>query len=199
MPDVNLLLETYNQLNAYFAIVPGNYTLNLRRLYLLNTNYADLSFLFTILAGEKTNEHLEAEYLAVLETDNATPHFLNLHNGEVPHTLILGMTGSGKSYTAKAIFGRPGQFSSSVIQRRKRTTGGSLRKPVANFGRSRMADIRAQVIPWSSVVGTGVMLLDKTGCCIAILGLQAVQLPGDTKDVSLKLAEQIAAAINLKT
>jgi type IV secretory pathway VirB4 component len=34
----------------------------------------------------------------VLETDNATPYFLNLHNGEVPHTLILGMTGSGKSY-----------------------------------------------------------------------------------------------------
>ena len=96
--DGNLLLETYNQLNAYFAIVPGNYALNLRRLYLLNSNYADLSFLFTILPGEKTNEHLAAEYLAVLETDNATPYYLNLHNGEVPHTLILGMTGSGKSF-----------------------------------------------------------------------------------------------------
>ncbi len=34
----------------------------------------------------------------MLETDNSTPYFLNLHNGEVPHTLILGMTGSGKSY-----------------------------------------------------------------------------------------------------
>ena len=28
----------------------------------------------------------------------STPYFLNLHNGEVAHTLILGMTGSGKSY-----------------------------------------------------------------------------------------------------
>ena len=53
--DGNLFAETYNQLNAYFATVPGNYALNLRKLYLLNTNYADLSFLFTILAGEKTN------------------------------------------------------------------------------------------------------------------------------------------------
>ena len=34
----------------------------------------------------------------MLETDNSTPYFLNLHNGEVAHTLILGMTGSGKSY-----------------------------------------------------------------------------------------------------
>jgi type IV secretion system protein VirB4 len=96
--DGNLFSETYNQLNAYFATVPGNYALNLRKLYLLNTNYADLSFLFTILQGEKTNVHLGAEYLAVLETDNNTPYFLNLHNGEVAHTLILGMTGSGKSY-----------------------------------------------------------------------------------------------------
>jgi type IV secretion/conjugal transfer VirB4 family ATPase len=96
--DGNLFAETYNQLNAYFATVPGNYAQNLRKLYLLNTNYADLSFLFTILPGEKHNPHLDAEYLAVLETDNATPYFLNLHNGEVPHTLILGMTGSGKSY-----------------------------------------------------------------------------------------------------
>jgi len=95
--DGNLFSETYNQLNAYFATVPGNYVLNLRKLYLLNTNYADLSFLFTILPGEKTNAHLGTEYLAVLETDNNTPYFLNLHNGEVAHTLILGMTGSGKT------------------------------------------------------------------------------------------------------
>src|SRR5208337_356525 len=101
--DGNLFSETYNQLNAYFATVPGNYALNLRKLYLLNTNYADLSFLFTILPGEKTNAHLGTEYLAVLETDNSTPYFLNLHNGEVAHTLILGMTGSGKTTTLTAI------------------------------------------------------------------------------------------------
>jgi type IV secretion system protein VirB4 len=94
--DGNLFAETYNQLNAYFATIPGNYALNLRKLYILNANYADLSFFFTILTGETHNPHLDAEYLAVLESDNATPYFLNLHNGEVPHTLILGMTGSGK-------------------------------------------------------------------------------------------------------
>ena len=101
--DGNLFAETYNQLNAYFATIPGNYAMNLRRLYLLNSNYADLSFLFTILPGEKTNAHLGSEYLAVLETDNATPYYLNLHNNEVAHTLILGMTGSGKSYLANFI------------------------------------------------------------------------------------------------
>jgi len=112
--DGNLFSETYNQLNAYFATVPGNYALNLRKLYLLNTNYADLSFLFTILPGEKTNAHLGTEYLAVLETDNSTPYFLNLHNGEVAHTLILGMTGSGKTFTARLRFTKPSSRRTSI-------------------------------------------------------------------------------------
>ena len=101
--DGNLFSESYNQLNAYFAIVPGNYRHNLRRLFLLNTNYADLSFLFTILSGEKRNDHLGTEYLAVLETDHATPYFLNLHNRDVAHTLILGATGAGKAFLKKYV------------------------------------------------------------------------------------------------
>ena len=83
--DGNLFAETYNQLNAYFATVPGNYALNLRQLYLLNTNYADLSFLFTILPGEKTNAHLGTEYLAALETDNSTPYYQPAQRRCCPH------------------------------------------------------------------------------------------------------------------
>jgi type IV secretion system protein VirB4 len=70
---------------------------------LLNTNYADLSFLFTILPGEKRNDHLGSEYLAVLEADHATPYFLNLHNRDVAHTLILGATGSGNTFLRKYV------------------------------------------------------------------------------------------------
>jgi len=99
--DGNLFSETYNQLNAYFAIVPGNYRHNLRKLFLLNSNYADISFLFTIHLGETWNEHLDREYLALLETDNATPYYLNLHEREGAHPLILGSTGSGKSFLRK--------------------------------------------------------------------------------------------------
>jgi hypothetical protein len=50
--DGDLFAKTYNQLNAYFATTPGNYQHNLRKLYLLNSNYADLSFLFTLLPRE---------------------------------------------------------------------------------------------------------------------------------------------------
>ncbi len=44
--DGTLFEETYNLLNAWLSIVPGNGAHNLRRLVLLETNVADLSFLF---------------------------------------------------------------------------------------------------------------------------------------------------------
>ena len=96
--DAQLYDERYNLLNAFLAAVPGNYAFNLRYLYLLNTNYADLSFLFTLHSGETRNRHLRQEYLAVLETNHGTPYFLNLHYRDVAHSMILGRTGSGKSF-----------------------------------------------------------------------------------------------------
>src|SRR5271156_2609250 len=96
--DAQLYEEKYNLLNAFLAAVPGNHVFNLRSLYLLNTNYADFSFLFTLHSGEPRNQHLRQEYLAVLETNHHTPYFLNLHYRDVAHTMILGRTGAGKSF-----------------------------------------------------------------------------------------------------
>ena len=96
--DASLIEERYNLVNAWIAVLPGNYTHNLRYLYLTNTNYADLSFLFTVHNGNVRNAHLDAEYLAVLETEHRTPYFLNLHARDIAHTLVFGATGSGKSF-----------------------------------------------------------------------------------------------------
>jgi type IV secretion system protein VirB4 len=96
--DAQLYEEKYNLLNAFLAAVPGNHVFNLRTLYLLNTNYADFSFLFTLHRGQPRNAHLRQEYLAVLETNHHTPYFLNLHYRDVAHTMILGRTGAGKSF-----------------------------------------------------------------------------------------------------
>jgi len=97
--DGALYEESYNLLNAWLGVVPGNSTHNLRRLALLNTNAADLSFLFTLDTGSRTSQHLEGrECLAVFETNHQTPYFWNLHHGDVGHTLIQGATGAGKSF-----------------------------------------------------------------------------------------------------
>lgn len=90
--------ESYNLLNAWLAMVPGNGAHNLRRLALLETNVADLSLLFTFDQGESISPHLRREALAIFETPHATPYSFNLHVQDVGHTLALGATGSGKSF-----------------------------------------------------------------------------------------------------
>jgi type IV secretory pathway VirB4 component len=101
--DELLYEERYNLLNAFFSTVPGNKQFNLRKQWALNSNYADLSFLFTVDSGSQWNPHLEREYLAVLKSTHGTPYYLNLHSGDVAHTLLLGATGSGKSFCLSSI------------------------------------------------------------------------------------------------
>jgi type IV secretion system protein VirB4 len=96
--DGSLFEETYNLLNAWLSIVPGNGAHNLRRLALLETNLSDLSFLFTRDQGERVSPHLGQEALAIFETPHQTPYAFNLHVQDVGHTLVLGATGSGKSF-----------------------------------------------------------------------------------------------------
>ena len=82
--DGSLFAETYNQLNALFATIPGNHAHNLRR----NVHAAQqlrrrCLFCSPSTRGELTNPHLGTRVPGrVLETDNSTPYFLNLHNGE---------------------------------------------------------------------------------------------------------------------
>jgi type IV secretion system protein VirB4 len=92
--------ERLNALGAWFAALPGGHKHQRRALYLTNHNHADLAMLFAPAAGSRENAHLNAQCLAVLETRQRTPHYANLHYGDVGHALISGQTGSGKSYLA---------------------------------------------------------------------------------------------------
>ena len=106
--------ETYNLLNAWLAIVPGNGAHNLRRLALLETHAADLSFVFTIERGRPSSS-LTAEPLAVFETPHATPFAYYMHEQDVAHTLVLGATGSGKSFLLNFIATHAQQYDPFTI------------------------------------------------------------------------------------
>jgi type IV secretion system protein VirB4 len=96
--DGSAFEESYNLLNAWLSIVPGNGSCNLRRLALLETNLADLSFVFTLDRGDPTSRHLRRPALIAFETPADSPYWFNLHVDDVGHTLVLGATGSGKSF-----------------------------------------------------------------------------------------------------
>ena len=104
----SLYSESYNQLSAFFATCPGNSHFNFRQLYITNNNYADWSFLFTLHEGHRWNTFLNREALAIVETVDGTPFYLNLHqriqdgtgntSDDVGHAFLSGRTGSGKSF-----------------------------------------------------------------------------------------------------
>ena len=96
--DGSLFEETYNLLNAWLSVVPGNCAHNLRRVAILETNLADISLLFASDQGEPVSPHLGLEALAIFETPRRVPYCFNLHVQDVGHTLVLGATGSGKSF-----------------------------------------------------------------------------------------------------
>jgi type IV secretion system protein VirB4 len=90
-------VETINAVEAWLGSLPGQPYADMRRPILLTPNLAHLLPLSAVWAGEETNRHLNGPPLLIAATDGATPFRLNLHHGDVGHTLIVGPTGAGKS------------------------------------------------------------------------------------------------------
>jgi type IV secretion system protein VirB4 len=98
-----LIQESYNALNAYLSIVPGNGAFNVRRAWLLSGNYADVSLVYAPGAGDKRNRHLGSEAAVVLTTEDRTPYYFNVYEVDRFGMLIFGAPGAGKSVTTNLL------------------------------------------------------------------------------------------------
>ncbi len=99
--DGNLFAETYNQLNAYFATVPGNYALNLRKLYLVEHELRRP--VVSVYDPSRRKDELASRHRVPGSRRNRQQHALlpqPAHPRRCPY-LILGMTGSGKMFLRK--------------------------------------------------------------------------------------------------
>ncbi|MBC5815052.1 MAG: hypothetical protein GIW97_00780 [Candidatus Eremiobacteraeota bacterium] len=94
-------LEDVNAVEAFLGTLPGHGYPNVRRPLLHSLNLADLLPLTSIWPGLAQHPcpfyPADSPPLAYGAATGATPFRLNLHVGDVGHSLILGPTGSGKS------------------------------------------------------------------------------------------------------
>ena len=96
--DARFHRETYNGLNSWFAMAPGNHRRQIRSSYLSAAVVADLAPLWALSEGSGRDDHLGDEHLAVFETSRRTPFYYSAHAGDIAHALVVGATGSGKSF-----------------------------------------------------------------------------------------------------
>jgi type IV secretion system protein VirB4 len=89
--------ETLNAVEAWLGSLPGNPYANVRQPIVHTLNLAHMMPVSAVWAGPELNQHLQAPPLMMAETRGSTPFRLDLHVGDVGHTLIVGPTGSGKS------------------------------------------------------------------------------------------------------
>ena len=98
-------LETTNTVEAFLGSIPGHLYENIRRPLMHSLNVADFVPKTEIWAGEarcpsplmKMADGRNAPPLLYAATTGATPFRLNLHVGDLGHTMIGGPTGAGKS------------------------------------------------------------------------------------------------------
>ena len=88
--------ETMNAVEAWLGSLPGHARANVRRPILNTLNLAHLMPVSAVWAGPERNKHLDAPVLMHATTSGNTPFRLNLHVGDVGHTMICGPTGAGK-------------------------------------------------------------------------------------------------------
>ncbi len=97
--DAKVIREGYGQLPVWFARLPAQpKRRQVRRVFVSAGLAACLAPVFGPPRGEKRSHHLGREPLAVFETPWRTSYRYDLFAGDVGHTLILGATGSGKSF-----------------------------------------------------------------------------------------------------
>ena len=89
--------ESFNAVEAWLGSLPGNLYANVRQPVIHTLNLTHIMPISSVWAGPHWNEHLGQPPLLYAATRGSTPFRLNLHVGDVGHTLIVGPTGAGKS------------------------------------------------------------------------------------------------------
>jgi len=107
--------ETYNCISAWLGSLPGHCWANVRRPLMPSLNLSHLLPLSTNWSGQKENRHLNGPPLFFAKSNVNTPFMFSNHVDDVGHTMVLGPTGSGKSFLLSFIAAQFQRYKNSKI------------------------------------------------------------------------------------
>ncbi len=115
--DAKAVRESYGQLAVWFGRLPGQpASRQPRRVFVSAGVAACLAPLFGPPRGDRRCAHLDKPALTVFETPAGTPYHYDLFGGrDVGHTLMLGATGAGKSFTLNFLLVQALQYDPRVL------------------------------------------------------------------------------------
>ena len=114
--DAKVIREGYGQLPAWFSRMPAQpRRRQCRSVFLSAGAVASMAPIFGPPVGTPRSGHLRKAALAVLETQWRTPYYYDLFKGDVGHTLVLGATGAGKSFTLNFLLVQALQYDPRIL------------------------------------------------------------------------------------
>ena len=114
--DAKVIREGYGQLPAFFSRMPGQpRKRQVRSVFLSAGAVACMAPVFGPPCGTPISVHLDKPALAILETQWKTPYHYDLFQGDVGHTLVLGATGAGKSFSLNFLLVQALQYDPRVL------------------------------------------------------------------------------------
>ena len=114
--DAKVIREGYGQLPAWFSRMPAQpRRRQCRSVFVSAGAVASMAPIFGPPVGTPRSGHLRKAALAVLETQWKTPYYYDLFKGDVGHTLVLGATGAGKSFTLNFLLVQALQYDPRIL------------------------------------------------------------------------------------
>ena len=114
--DAKVIREGYGQLPAWFSRMPAQpRRRQCRSVFVSAGAVASMAPIFGPPVGTPRSGHLRKAALAVLETQWRTPYYYDLFKGDVGHTLVLGATGAGKSFTLNFLLVQALQYDPRIL------------------------------------------------------------------------------------
>ena len=114
--DAKVIREGYGQLPAWFSRMPGQpRRRQVRSVFVSAGVTACMAPIFGPPVGTPQSGHLRAAALAILETGWRTPYHYDLFQGDVGHTLVLGATGAGKSFSLNFLLVQALQYDPRIL------------------------------------------------------------------------------------